>query len=51
VEAIRGHIISVYVASELHQQVQQAAAALGVKTGLWLRQMIRQVTSEDFSAS
>jgi predicted HicB family RNase H-like nuclease len=51
VEAIRGHIISVYVASELHQQVQQAAAALGVKTGPWLRQMIRQVTPEDFSAS
>jgi predicted HicB family RNase H-like nuclease len=51
VEAIRGHIISVYVASELHQQVQQAAAALGVKTGPWLRQMICQVTPEDFSAS
>jgi hypothetical protein len=43
--------LSVYVASELHQQVQQVAAALGVKTAPWLRQMIRQVTPEDFSAS
>lgn len=39
------------VASALHQQVQQAAAAVGVKTAPWLRQMIRQVTPEDFPAS
>jgi len=39
------------IASALHQQVQQAAAAVGVKTAPWLRQMIRQVTPEDFPAS
>jgi hypothetical protein len=39
------------VASVLHQQVPQAAAAIGVKTARWLRQMIRQVTPEEFPAS
>jgi hypothetical protein len=43
--------LSCTVASALHQQVQQAAAAVGVKTASWLRQMIRQVTPEDFPAS
>jgi hypothetical protein len=43
--------LSCVVASELYRQVQQAAAAVGVNTAPWLRQMIRQVTPEDFPAS
>jgi hypothetical protein len=43
--------LSCAVASALYQQVQQAAAAVGVKTAPWLRQMIRQVTPEEFPAS
>jgi predicted DNA-binding protein len=43
--------LSLYVASELHARVQQAAAAVGVKTAAWLRSMVRQVTLSDFPAS
>jgi hypothetical protein len=42
--------LSCPVASELSQQLQQAAAAEGM-TPPWLRQMIRQVRPEDFPAS
>jgi predicted DNA-binding protein len=40
-----------YVASELSEQVQQAATAAGVKIAPWLRHMVRQVTITDFPAS
>jgi predicted transcriptional regulator len=40
-----------YVASELYEQVQQAATAAGVKIAPWLRHMVRQVTIQDFPAS
>jgi len=43
--------LSCYVPVALHARVQQAAAAAGVHTAPWLRQMIRQVTPEDFPAS
>jgi hypothetical protein len=43
--------LSLDVPFELHARVQQAAAAAGVHTAPWLRQMIRQVTPEDFPAS
>jgi predicted DNA-binding protein len=41
----------VYVASDLHEHVEQAAAAAGVKTAPWLRHMVRQITITDFPAS
>jgi hypothetical protein len=52
-EAPQGSVrhLSCSVASALYQQVQQAAAAVGVKTAPWLRQMIREVTPEAFPAS
>jgi predicted DNA-binding protein len=40
-----------YVPSELHEQVEKAAAAAGVKAAPWLRHMVRQVTITDFPAS
>jgi predicted DNA-binding protein len=40
-----------YVASDLHEQVQKAATAAGLKTAPWLRHMIRQITIVDFPAS
>jgi hypothetical protein len=43
--------LHLYVASELHEQVEQAASAAGVKTAPWLRHMVRQITIADFPAS
>jgi hypothetical protein len=40
-----------YVASELYEQVEQAASAAGVKTAHWLRSMVRQIGVADFPAS
>jgi hypothetical protein len=40
-----------YVPSELHEQVEKAAAAAGVKAAPWLRHMVHQVTITDFPAS
>jgi predicted DNA-binding protein len=40
-----------YVASDLHARVEQAAAAAGMKIAPWLRHMVRQVTIPDFPAS
>jgi predicted DNA-binding protein len=40
-----------YVASDLHEHVEKAAAAAGVKAAPWLRHMVRQVTITDFPAS
>jgi len=36
--------LSLYVDSELHERVQNAATAAGVKTPSWLRHMVRQST-------
>ena len=43
--------LHLYVPSELHEQVEKAAVAAGVKTAPWLRHMVRQITIEDFPAS
>jgi hypothetical protein len=43
--------LHLYVPSELHEQVQKAATAAGLKTAPWLRHMVRQVTIQDFPAS
>jgi hypothetical protein len=43
--------LSLYVPSDLHEQVQKAATAAGVKLAAWLRHMVRQVTIEDFPTS
>jgi predicted DNA-binding protein len=40
-----------YVPSELHEQVEKAAATAGVKAAPWLRHMVRQITITDFPAS
>jgi hypothetical protein len=40
-----------YVEAGLHDQVQKAAAAAGVKIAPWLRHMVRQITIPDFPAS
>jgi predicted transcriptional regulator len=40
-----------YVASDLHEQVQKAATAAGVKAAPWLRHMVRQISMTDFPAS
>ena len=40
-----------YVESKLHEQVEKAATAAGVKIAPWLRHMVRQITLEDFPAS
>jgi hypothetical protein len=40
-----------YVDSELHDRVEEAATAAEVKIALWLRHMVRQITLTDFPAS
>jgi hypothetical protein len=40
-----------YVESDLHEQVEKAATAAGVKTAPWLRSMVRQITVTDFPAN
>jgi hypothetical protein len=45
------HHLSLYIASDLHEQVQKAATAAGVKALPWLRHMVRQITITDFPAS
>jgi hypothetical protein len=39
------------VPSDLHEHVEKAATAAGVKTAPWLRHMVRQITIADFPAS
>jgi hypothetical protein len=51
-----GHVcrvchLSLYVPSELHEQVQKAATAAGVKGAQWLRHTVRQIAITDFPAS
>jgi predicted transcriptional regulator len=43
--------LSLYVASELHEQVEKAATAAGMHIAPWLRAMVRQMTIADFPAS
>jgi predicted DNA-binding protein len=43
--------LHLYVPSDLHKRVQQAATAAGVKAAPWLRHMVRQITITDFPAS
>jgi predicted DNA-binding protein len=43
--------LHLYVPSELHEQVEKAATAAGLKTAPWLRHMVRQITITDFPAS
>ena len=43
--------LHLYVPSDLHEHVQKAAAAAGLKAAPWLRHMVRQVTIQDFPAS
>ena len=43
--------LSLYVESELHEQVAIAATAAGVRIVWWLRHMVRQITMTDFPAS
>jgi predicted DNA-binding protein len=40
-----------YVESELHERVEKAAIAAGVKFAPWLRHMVGQITIADFPAS
>jgi hypothetical protein len=40
-----------YVAYELHQQVQKAATAAGINVARWLRHMVRRITLADFPTS
>jgi len=40
-----------YVEPKLHERVEKAAAAAGVKTAPWLRHMVRQIKITDFPAS
>jgi hypothetical protein len=40
-----------YVEAALHERVEKAAAAVGVKVAQWLRYMVRQMTIVDFPAS
>ena len=40
-----------YVASDLHEQVEKAAAGAGLKRAPWLRHMVRQFTSTNFPES
>jgi hypothetical protein len=40
-----------YVDTELHERVEEAAIAAGVKSAPWLRSMVRQITTADFPAS
>jgi hypothetical protein len=39
------------VAADLHEQVQKAAIAAGLKIAPWLRDMVRQISMADFPAS
>jgi hypothetical protein len=43
--------LSLYIASDLHEHEEKAAAAAGVNTVPWLRHMVRQITITDFPAS
>jgi hypothetical protein len=43
--------LSLYIASELHEHVEKAAASAGMKTAPWLRHMVRQITMTDFPPS
>ena len=43
--------LSLYVPSDLHEQVEKTAIAAGVKAAPWLRHMVRQVSVTDFPAS
>jgi len=45
------HHLYRYVPSDLHDRVERAASAAGVKLAPWLRQMVRQITIEEFPAS
>jgi hypothetical protein len=40
-----------YINTELHARVEQAATTAGVKIAPWLRHMVRQITINDFPAS
>jgi predicted transcriptional regulator len=40
-----------YVDAELHERVEKAATAVGMKIAPWLRHMVRQMTISDFPAS
>jgi hypothetical protein len=40
-----------YVASALHERVEKAATAAGVKIAPWLRHMVGQITIADFPSS
>jgi predicted DNA-binding protein len=40
-----------YVASDLHEHIEKAATAAGVKIAPWLRHMVHQVTIQDFPDS
>jgi predicted DNA-binding protein len=40
-----------YVASALHERVEKAAIATGMKIAPWLRHMVRQITITDFPRS
>jgi hypothetical protein len=44
------HHLHLYVASDLHAQVERAAAAAEMKIAPWLRHMMRQVSTADFPA-
>jgi hypothetical protein len=39
-----------FVDTELHQRVEKAAAAVGMKIAPWLRHLVRQMTIGDFPA-
>jgi predicted transcriptional regulator len=43
--------LSLYVGTELHARVEQAASAAGVNIAPWLRSMVRQITITDFPTS
>jgi hypothetical protein len=43
--------LSLKVPSDLHEHVEKAAAAAGVKTAPWLRHMVRQISITDFPAT
>jgi hypothetical protein len=43
--------LHLYVEIELHEQVEQAAAAASMTIALWLRSMVRQISMTDVPAS
>ena len=47
---VRCHLY-LYVDTDLHQRVEKAATAAGMKIAPWLRHMVRQITITDFPAS